>query len=93
MFTLHPDGVGLLLVGSWPNILWSAFTAMIGIAALAGGVDAWFLKRASLLERILLIAAGLMLVYSSWVFDALGLGLVALVIILQKVRPETNPLP
>ncbi len=55
MFTLHPDGVGLLLVGSWPNILWSAFTAMIGIAALAGGVDAWFLKRASLLERILLI--------------------------------------
>jgi TRAP transporter 4TM/12TM fusion protein len=93
MFTLHPDGVGLLLVGSWPNILWSAFTAMIGIAALAGGVDAWFLKKAKLLERVLLIIGGLMLVYSSWVFDALGLGLVALVIILQKVRPEINPLP
>ena len=47
MFTLHPDGVGLLLVGSWPMILWTSVTSMIGIAALAGGVDAWFLRRAN----------------------------------------------
>jgi TRAP transporter 4TM/12TM fusion protein len=91
MFTLHPDGVGLLLVGSWPNILWTSFTSMIGIAALAGGVDAWFLTRANWIERILLIAGGLFLVYSSWVYDALGLGLIILVIILQKTRPGLSP--
>ena len=89
MFTLHPNGVGLLLVGSWPNILWTSFTSMIGIAALAGGVDAWLLKRANWLERVFLIAAGLMLVYSSWIYDAVGLGLVILVIILQKTRPNS----
>ena len=93
MFTLHPDGVGLLLVGSWPMILWTSVTSMIGIAALAGGVDAWFLRRATWLERILLIAGGLMLVYSSWIFDAVGLGLVALVIFIQKFTPKVSPGP
>lgn len=90
MFTLHPDGVGLLLVGSWPSILWIAFTSMIGIAALAGGVDAWFLKRANWLERPLLIVGGLMLVYSSWVYDVIGLGLVVSVIVLQKTRADLS---
>ena len=87
MFTLHPDGVGLLLVGSWPNILWTSLTSMIGIAALAGGVDAWLLKKANWIERVLLIAGGLSLVYSSWAYDALGLGLIILVVFLQKARP------
>jgi len=93
MFTLHPDGVGLLLVGSWPMILWTSVTSIIGIAALAGGVDAWFLRRANWLERIMLIAGGLMLVYSSWIFDAIGLGLVALVIFIQKFTPKMSPGP
>ena len=89
MFTLHPDGVGLLLLGSWPMIVWTSITSMIGIAALAGGVDAWFLRRANWVERVLLIAAGLMLCYSSWLFDAVGLGLVILVILVQKFTPGT----
>jgi TRAP-type uncharacterized transport system fused permease subunit len=87
MFSLHPDGVGLLLIGSWPMILWTSLTSMIGIAALAGGVDAWFLRRAYWPERILLIGAGLMLVYSSRLFDAIGLGLVILVILIQRFTP------
>ena len=90
MFTLHPDGVGLLLVGSWPGIIWTSITSMIGIAALAGGVDAWFLRRANGLERILLITAGLMLVYPSWQFDAAGLALVLGVILLQKFTPAKH---
>ena len=36
-------------------ILWTSVTSVIGIAALAGGVDAWFLRRATGFERILLI--------------------------------------
>lgn len=91
MFTLHPDGVGLLLVGSWPAIIWTSITSMIGIAALAGGVDAWFLRRANGLERILLITAGLLLVYPSWQFDAAGLALVWGVIFLQKFTPAKHP--
>ena len=91
MFTLHPDGVGLLLAGPWLKIIWTSITSMIGIAALAGGVDAWLLTRANGVERVLLIAGGLCLVYPSWVFDALGLGLIILVIILQKTRLNLSP--
>ncbi|RPH87101.1 MAG: hypothetical protein EHM75_06365 [Desulfobacteraceae bacterium] len=81
----------MLLVGPWPLILWTSVTSMIGIAAMAGGVDAWFLRRANWFERTLLIAGGLMLVYSSWIFDAVGLSLVALVIFIQKFTPQTAP--
>lgn len=87
MFTLHPKGVGLLLAGPWDDILWTILTSMIGIAALAGGVDGWLFKRTTLWERVMLIVAGLSLVYASWIFDAIGLGLVALVLVLQKIRP------
>jgi TRAP transporter 4TM/12TM fusion protein len=86
MFTLHPNGIGLLLAGPWPNILWTTLTSMIGIVALAGGVDGWLLKRTTPWERGLLVIAGLALVYSSWVFDAFGLGLAVLVLVLQAVR-------
>src|SRR6195256_6233831 len=43
IFVLDPAGVGLLLKappeGSWPAVAWIAFTACIGIAALAAGVQ------------------------------------------------------
>ena len=45
MFTLHPDGVGLLLKGAWGNILWTTVTAAVGLAALAAGLTGWFLMK------------------------------------------------
>jgi TRAP transporter 4TM/12TM fusion protein len=91
MFSLHPDGVGLLLIGPWPKILWTCLTSMMGIAALAGGVDGWFLRRATPLDRVLLAGSGLMLVYSWWLFDLIGLGGVLLVVCMQKFRPSSGP--
>jgi TRAP-type uncharacterized transport system fused permease subunit len=89
MFTLHPNGVGLLLAGPWANILWTVLTSLVGIAALAGGVDGWLLKRTTPWERGLLVTAGLSLVYSYWVFDVIGFGLVTLAIIIQKSRSSS----
>ncbi len=84
MFTLHPDGAGLLLVGSWQNMIWTFITAMIGVSALAGGASGWFLKKSNLWERSLLIIAGLLLVYPLPLFDFIGSGLMALVAVWQK---------
>ena len=61
-------------------------TAIFGIAALAGGVDGWLFKKTTLLERLILIAAGLILVYPSSLGDLLGIGLFAVVVVSQKVR-------
>jgi TRAP-type uncharacterized transport system fused permease subunit len=86
MFTLNPDGVGLLLHGSWGNILWTTATAAVGLGALAAGLTGWLMIKTTLGERILLIAAGLVLVYPSLRQDLIGGGLFALAGFLQYRR-------
>ncbi|MBA3903001.1 MAG: C4-dicarboxylate ABC transporter permease [Rhodocyclaceae bacterium] len=86
MFVLDPAGQGILLKGSWQDIAVSSITAMVGIAALAGGAQNWLLKRCSLIERVLLIAAGLMLVYPMPLLDWIGIALIVVVVVMQKLR-------
>jgi TRAP transporter 4TM/12TM fusion protein len=88
MFTLDPKGVGILLKGPVVDVIWTTVTAFIGIAALAGGVENWFLKRTTYYERVMLIAAGLMLVYPIAFYDIIGFSLMALVIVSQKLRKQ-----
>ena len=80
------DGVGLLLKGSWGNIVWTTATAAVGLVALAGGLTGWLLMKTTWLERGLLIAAGLVLVYPSLAQDMIGLGLFALAAALQYLH-------
>jgi len=94
MFVLDPSGVGLLLGGSFKNLAqadWGAIavitvTAIIGIVALAGGLQGWLLRKTTLPERWMLIIAGLALVYPTTFCDILGLVLVTVVVLLQKLR-------
>ncbi len=86
MFTLDPKGVGILLKGPVTDVIWTTLTAFVGILALAGGVENWFLKKTKLYERIMLIVAGLSLVYPIAIYDIIGFGLLVVVIVLQKLR-------
>jgi len=94
MFVLDPSGVGLLLTGSiktlgqadWGSIALVTVTAALGIAALAGGVQGWLFKRTNWIERLMLIVAGLALVYPTATADIVGLGLFAVVVAIQVVR-------
>jgi TRAP-type uncharacterized transport system fused permease subunit len=86
MFTLHPDGIGLLLKGDWGNILWTTASAAVGLAALAGGLTGWLLGKTTLLERCLLVTAGLVLVYPSLWQDIIGLALFAAALLFQYIR-------
>ncbi len=93
MFTLHPNGVGLLLKGSWTNIVWTTATAMVGLTALAAGLTGWLIRKTTRVERALLIAAGLVLVYPGWLQDVIGFGLFTLAVLLQGfMRPPRGPL-
>ena len=97
MFVLDPSGIGLLLTGSiktlgdadWGSIALVTGTAALGIAALAGGVQGWALKRATWIEQGMLIVAGLALVYPRALADAVGIALVALVLAMQFLRRDT----
>jgi TRAP transporter 4TM/12TM fusion protein len=86
MFVLDPAGQGILLKGSWQDIVLSSGTAMVGIVALAGGAQGWFLKKTTLLERLMLIVAGVALVYPHPLADGAGIGLIVAVVLMQKLR-------
>ncbi len=101
MFVLDPSGQGLLLMGStkklagadWGSIAEVVFTAAIGIAALAAGLQGWVIRRANWIERAMLIAAGLLLVYPAKWADATGIVLVVLVGAVQWLRSREAPNP
>ena len=92
MFTLHPDGVGLLLKGSWGNIVWTTVTAMVGLAALAAGLTGWLRQKTTLTERLMLIIAGLILVYPGWLEDLIGFLLFLLAALLPSLRRRRSAL-
>ena len=99
MFVLDPSGLGLLLMGStkalatasWWPIAEVTFTAALGVAALAAGFQGWALKRATLLERAMLLVAGLALVYPTAVADLVGIGLVMAALAIQYFRDRPVP--
>ena len=85
MFILAPEGIGLLLEGPVVNMIWTFVRAHIGIVGIAGGASTWLLKRTATWERIALIVGGLLLVYSSVVYDLIGMGLIGVVFVRQKL--------
>jgi TRAP transporter 4TM/12TM fusion protein len=72
VFTLTPDGMGMLLQAPWTTTLITSITAAAGIAAMAFGMGGWIRKRANGLERILMVVGGLMLVYARAEADIAG---------------------
>jgi TRAP-type uncharacterized transport system fused permease subunit len=99
VFVLDPAGLGLLLYGSFKGLAEASIveivtvcvTAMIGIAALAGGMQGWLFIRTTRLERWLLLIAGLCLVYPRAMFDYIGMVLIAVVLVTQKIRKTAAP--
>jgi len=85
-FVLDPAGVGLLLKGSVVDVIHVTLTAALGIAALACGTQGWMFTRTSLLERVMLVAAGLLLVYPATWADLAGAALVAIPVVMQRLR-------
>jgi TRAP transporter 4TM/12TM fusion protein len=96
MFVLDPSGTGLLLTGSfktlgsadWGSIALVTFTAAVGIMALAGAFQGWLLRKTPAYERLMLLVAGVLLVYPKTLFDVVGFVLVALVLASQWLRAK-----
>jgi TRAP transporter 4TM/12TM fusion protein len=99
MFVLDPSGQGLLLMGSskalasanWWSIAEVTFTAALGVAALAAGFQGWALKKATPLERLMLLVAGFALVYPTVAADLIGITLVIAALALQYLRGRPVP--
>ena len=87
MFVYGPE---LLLIVDSLSIIWACFTAIMGAVCLAGGAMGYFLKRTHWLERILLIAAALLLIKPGLKTDMVGFVLLGIVLATQKYVPRTD---
>ena len=81
VFVLDPAGIALLLKvppdASWLHVAWIAFTAVVGIAALAAGVQKWLLRACNQSSGGCWSFRGLLLVYPAPMADWIGLAGVA----------------
>lgn len=91
MFTLDAKGIGILLKGPAPDAVWTIFISFLGLTALAAGVENWLFRKTTLYERLMLIAAGLILVYPIPIYDAIGFVLMGIVLVSQKLRKDGGP--
>ncbi len=108
VFVLDPQGVGLLLKvpagGSWVDILLITGKSALGLAALAAAAQGWALRKTTMVERLLLVLAGLFLVFPS-LLEALievmigrdvsytatfGLAIAAAVLLKQRMQPAPS---
>ena len=82
MFFYNP---ALLMEGALLTILQALVTALVGVYALASGVQGWFFGHAPWLVRGLLFIAAILMIQGGLLTDAIGLGILALCFAYERV--------
>jgi TRAP transporter 4TM/12TM fusion protein len=80
MFAYSPE---LLMIGTPMNILTAVVTALIGVVFLSAGMQGYFLRNTSMIERAILLAAGVTMMVPGWTTDLIGISLGILVSLYQ----------
>src|SRR5690606_6658084 len=88
-------GPALLMFGNWGEVALAVVTACVGVTLLAAGLHGYLLRPARWWERLMLVAAALVLIDPGLMTDMIGLGLLLIVLVSQKLlrSPEVEPVP
>jgi TRAP-type uncharacterized transport system fused permease subunit len=86
VFTLSPEGMGVLLQAPPGDVAVASLTAAAGVVALAIAFGGWLWRAASLPERIAAGTAGGLLCYADRTTDLIGLALLAATVLGHVVR-------
>ena len=81
----------MMMQGTVPEILSVFLTAFIGTAVISGGFQGWLFWRLNIIERIILIASGLLLFIPGSVTDIAGLAITAALLLLNLKKWERGP--
>jgi len=85
MFIYEPS---LMLIGDWVDSLTSSASAVVGVMCLAAGLQGYLLREARWWERVILVVAALLLIKPGYISDAIGLVLLAAIVVSQKLMPR-----
>ncbi|EDL65626.1 TRAP transporter permease [Bacillus sp. SG-1] len=81
MFVLSPE---LLMIDTTiPYLLWVVFTAITGMMAIGAAMIGFWYRKVTAIERVLCLAAGIMLIYPEGMTDIFGLILFVIMLALQ----------
>ncbi|GAB3048501.1 TRAP transporter permease [Virgibacillus ainsalahensis] len=81
MFVLNPQ---LLMIDATAmEILWSLFTAMVGMMAIGAGMIGFWYRKLHWAERIVTVLTGLILIYPEGNTDLFGLGAFIVLLVIQ----------
>lgn len=89
-FVFNPS---LLFSGTWNEILLAVVSGSIGVVALAAAMEGYLLRTAPWFERLILLAAALLLIDPNVLTDVIGLVLLGGVLLSQKLRSVKQPRP
>jgi TRAP transporter 4TM/12TM fusion protein len=87
IFVFNPEMLLFGVEGHALSMIWMIVSAVIGIVALAAGVEGFFLTRMNWIERVLLVGGGLGLVTPGLLTDAIGAAAI-LVALLWEIRKK-----
>jgi TRAP-type uncharacterized transport system fused permease subunit len=83
VFALNP--AMLFIDTTAVEVVLICITSLVGIFAVSASLEGYFLRNMKWYERIACVVGGLLLIYPGIVTDAIGLGLVAIVLVAQIV--------
>jgi TRAP-type uncharacterized transport system fused permease subunit len=81
MFVYEPS---LLSIGDPLSSVTAAVSAVIGVVCLAAGLHGFLVRECGTISRIVLLAASILLIKPGFVTDAIGLALLAGVLVAQR---------
>ena len=89
VFALNPAMLFIDTNGVWEVIL-ICITSFAGIFGVSAALEGYFLCNMSWYERIISAAGGLLLIYPGVTTDAIGLGLVAVALVIQFIKKKSH---
>ncbi|MBQ2454430.1 MAG: TRAP transporter large permease subunit, partial [Lachnospiraceae bacterium] len=84
VFCYSPDM--LLLDADMVSVVALYATSLVGVAGVAAALEGYLFTDMSIVDRLMLIAGGLLMIFPGTTTDTVGLVLIAAAVVLQKLR-------
>ncbi|NLB88751.1 MAG: TRAP transporter permease [Syntrophomonadaceae bacterium] len=88
IFVLSPSM--LMIDTTLPQVLTIVATSLLGMIGVAAAVTGYFVNKGKWYDRILFFAGGLMMIDPNLMTDLVGLALLIVALIIQKIRPKES---
>lgn len=85
-FVYFPE---ILLEGTLFEIIYMVITLLIALPTMAAGVQGYFQDHLNILERVIIFVAGIGLFWPGYLTDAIGLGVIIGMFLMQKRRKKS----